>query len=55
LLRGSASDEELSETITRVWSARTDRYSELREAGTNWSNRSSDGGARKIEMYQIGG
>jgi cyclic pyranopterin phosphate synthase len=48
LLRGNASDEQLSTAIARIWSARSDRYSELR--GENGA-----GGAAKIEMSYIGG
>lgn len=57
LLRGGASDEEVVEAITGVWSQRSDRYSELREANTDWkTGRVNDTGTeRKIEMYQIGG
>ena len=47
LLRGGASDEELRETIDRVWTARADRYSELRSAAT--------AGLPKVEMSYIGG
>jgi cyclic pyranopterin phosphate synthase len=51
-LRTSASDEELRALINRVWSQRTDRYSEQRAELTQ-----RDGSPRnpKIEMYQIGG
>jgi cyclic pyranopterin phosphate synthase len=47
LLRTGGSDEELTAALADVWRARTDRYSELRAAGT----------ARlpKIEMSYIGG
>jgi GTP 3',8-cyclase len=48
LLRGSASDEQLSTVIGRIWGARSDRYSELRgQAARHDSNR--------IEMSYIGG
>jgi cyclic pyranopterin phosphate synthase len=47
LLRGGASDAELSEAIGRIWSRRADRYSELRSAETQ--------AARKVEMSYIGG
>ena len=52
-LRSGASDEELSEIIGRVWSARRDRYSELRSANTDMA----DIGSRreKIEMFRLGG
>ncbi len=46
-LRLGASDEELAEEIRRIWGARTDRYSELRTAGT--------AGLPKVEMSYIGG
>lgn len=48
LLRGRASDDEVSDRIAAVWKGRTDRYSELRTGKT-------DLGRRKVEMYQIGG
>jgi GTP 3',8-cyclase len=47
-LRDGATDEELSAFIRRVWSKRTDRYSEERFDQTV----SRD---RKVEMYHIGG
>jgi GTP 3',8-cyclase len=47
LLRSGAGDEELRETIGRVWTRRTDRYSELR------SERTVD--LPKVEMSYIGG
>ena len=47
LLRGGASDEELAEALRGIWSARTDRYSELRSAQT--------AGLEKVEMSYIGG
>jgi GTP 3',8-cyclase len=46
-LRSGASDEELMERIEAVWTARTDRYSELRSAATP--------GSPKVEMSYIGG
>ena len=46
-LRADASDAELSALIRSVWSARGDRYSELRSAETMH--------AQKIEMSYIGG
>ncbi len=46
-LRSGATDEELGALIDSVWSARTDRYSELRSSNTeNWV---------KVEMSYIGG
>jgi cyclic pyranopterin phosphate synthase len=47
-LRAGASDEELAGLIGRVWSGRTDRYSEIR-AELRERHES------KIEMYYIGG
>ena len=47
LLRGGASDEELEAVIGRIWSRRTDRYSEIRSAQT--------AELPKVEMSYIGG
>ena len=47
LIRGGAGDDEVSETIARVWRARTDRYSEIRTEETSK--------LRKVEMSYIGG
>ncbi|MBI4336678.1 MAG: GTP 3',8-cyclase MoaA [Chloroflexi bacterium] len=47
-LRAGASDEQLASLIVGTWRARSDRYSELRAM-------QAAAGARKIEMYQIGG
>ena len=49
-LRNGANDEELQDQITRVWSRRTDRYSEERADLTAVQNSTP-----KVEMYQIGG
>ena len=46
-LRAGASDEELAAIIRGVWSARDDRYSELRSAATR--------AQPKVEMAHIGG
>ena len=46
-LRAGATDEELAAAISDVWTARTDRYSELRSSQT--------AGLQKIEMSYIGG
>lgn len=47
LLRSGRSDEEIAARIRTVWTARGDRYSELRTAATpRW---------RKVEMSHIGG
>ena len=46
LLRSGASDEELAKEVAGIWTARGDRYSEIR----------ADGGTRsKPEMSYIGG
>lgn len=47
LMRGGATDEEISQVIARVWSKRTDRYSELRSENTI--------ALPKVEMSHIGG
>jgi cyclic pyranopterin phosphate synthase len=47
-LRSGATDDELSDIISGVWSKRKDKYSELRSLF-------KDRPRRKIEMYQIGG
>ncbi len=47
VLRAGASDDELAATVTRLWAARADRYSEVRRAGTS--------GLPKVEMSYIGG
>jgi GTP 3',8-cyclase len=47
LLRGGATDEELSQEIARVWGKRADRYSELRSENTM--------SLPKVEMSHIGG
>ncbi|MBP8266748.1 MAG: GTP 3',8-cyclase MoaA [Zoogloea sp.] len=47
LMRAQRSDAELSAVIGRIWSGRSDRYSEIRSAET--------ASLRKIEMSYIGG
>jgi len=47
LVRGGASDDEISQAIARLWSRRTDRYSEIRSENTV--------SLPKIEMSHIGG
>lgn len=47
LIRGGATDEELSQEIARVWGKRGDRYSELRSENTI--------SLPKVEMSHIGG
>ncbi len=49
MLRGNASDEEISQRIQNVWLERDDRYSETRTEAT------TPDAFRRIEMYQIGG
>ena len=47
LVRDGAGDEDLTRTLSAVWAARTDRYSEIRsEATVGW---------QKVEMSYIGG
>jgi cyclic pyranopterin phosphate synthase len=46
-LRESVDDAELTDVITGVWKARTDRYSELRARDSAPTD--------KVEMYYIGG
>jgi len=54
LLRSGATDEEIREHVARIWSGRTDRYSDLR-----WEQLRSGGYEpqhhRKIEMITLGG
>jgi GTP 3',8-cyclase len=47
LIRSGASDDELAEAVRGIWSARSDRYSDLRSAATT--------GLEKVEMSYIGG
>ncbi len=47
LMRGGATDEQISEAIARVWGERSDRYSELRSENTI--------ALPKVEMSHIGG
>ena len=47
LVRSGASDDEISQTIARIWGKRTDRYSELRSENTI--------DLPKVEMSHIGG
>jgi cyclic pyranopterin phosphate synthase len=47
LVRGGAPDEEIETELRRVWSGRTDRYSDLRSAATE--------DLPKVEMSYIGG
>lgn len=47
VMRRGSSDEEVLAAISNVWTARTDRYSEIRSEETRQQ--------RKVEMYHIGG
>jgi cyclic pyranopterin phosphate synthase len=47
LVRGGASDDELTEAVSSLWRVRTDRYSELRSAAT--------ADLERVEMSYIGG
>jgi cyclic pyranopterin phosphate synthase len=47
VMRSGASDEEIGAAIARVWTARADRYSEIRSEETRRM--------QKVEMYHIGG
>lgn len=48
LFRGGASDAEIEEAVGRIWSARDNRYSELRQSGIPLPR-------KKVEMSYIGG
>jgi cyclic pyranopterin phosphate synthase len=52
-MRAGSSDDELRELVARVWSARSDRYSEERTSHTDLAGRGP--ARRRLEMYQIGG
>jgi len=47
LIRGGATDDEISQAIVSVWNKRSDRYSELRSENTT--------SLPKVEMWHIGG
>ena len=47
LLRSGATDDELFELLSGVWTGRADRYSEIRSDNTIY--------LRKVEMSRIGG
>ncbi len=49
-MRAGATDDELREILTGIWTVRSDRYSEERAASPNGLD-----SPKKIEMYQIGG
>ncbi|MEK8034798.1 GTP 3',8-cyclase MoaA [Ideonella sp. DXS29W] len=50
LLRGGASDDEIMGAVAQIWSARSDRYSELRGSATF-----AESSERRVEMHYIGG
>lgn len=52
IVRGNQTDAELASAIARIWTARTDRYSELR--GSEGAAPEDDG-RRRVEMSYIGG
>ncbi len=54
LLRGGATDAQLSDAVGAIWHGRTDRYSELR-ASLPADAQTASGGARRVEMSYIGG
>ena len=47
LMRGGASDDEISASIASTWRVREDRYSEVRSDAT--------AGLKRVEMSHIGG
>jgi len=51
LLRGGASDADITSALAAVWAGRDDRYSELRAA----LPAAPGGGERRVEMHYIGG
>ena len=52
LLRGEASEQELSDAIATIWRRRADRYSEIRSSQQGTTETGDDS---KVEMYRIGG
>ncbi|MCM3872889.1 MAG: GTP 3',8-cyclase MoaA [Pyrinomonadaceae bacterium] len=55
LLRGGATDGEISAMISKVWRARTDRYSDQRRKAINSDSGYHAGDHRKLEMISLGG
>jgi GTP 3',8-cyclase len=55
LMRSGATDEQLTELITSVWSARTDRYSDERLAAMSSPEGYQTKQHHKIEMITLGG
>ena len=54
LMRGSATDADLSSAIGHIWQGRSDQYSQLR-ASMAADTGSPSSGARRVEMSYIGG
>ena len=54
LLRGEHSDDYIASAIARIWSARSDRYSELRGSHSAPQNEGHTG-RQRVEMSYIGG
>ncbi len=52
-MRAGADDDELRDIISRLWSNRRDRYSELRSGNTDLT--AARAGREKIEMFRLGG
>ena len=55
LMRSGASDEQLIEVISRIWSNRTDRYSDERLAAMKSPQGYQPKAHHKIEMITLGG
>ena len=55
LMRGGASDGQLSQAIADIWHGRNDRYSELRASLPHQDGGDDGDGPRRIEMSYIGG
>jgi cyclic pyranopterin phosphate synthase len=56
LLRGAASDDDISSAIGHIWQGRADRYSELRALqGPGEVGQADDKAPRRVEMSYIGG
>jgi cyclic pyranopterin phosphate synthase len=55
LLRGQATDLQISETVQDIWSNRTDHYSELRGLGEIPNAEQTISIHKRVEMSYIGG
>lgn len=55
LIRGGATDEEITESIRRIWIKRTDRYSDERLESMNSPEGYQPKAHQKIEMITLGG